>query len=233
MRNVLGIAAFALSFWLTLSSNGFAAPAKSEVSVQAGLVDLNLASRKQLMTLPGIGENEAVKIIEGRPYYAKTELMKKGIVSAETFYGIVEKITIDWEAYGKAKKAEAEKSFRSMLGAGGKKVKTRSGLVYQDIVKGSGKAAAVGKVVKVHYTGWLKDGTKFDSSRDRGEPITFVLGKGEVIRGWDEGIQSMKVGGKRILTIPAKLGYGEKGAGNTIPPNATLIFEVELDSVLE
>ena len=105
---------------------------------------------------------------------------------------------------------------------------TPSGLIIEDLVEGSGAVAAAGQTVSVHYTGWLTDGTKFDSSKDRNEPFDFVLGGGMVIRGWDEGVQGMKAGGKRKLTIPAELGYGARGAGGVIPPNATLVFEVEL-----
>ena len=106
-------------------------------------------------------------------------------------------------------------------------VTTPSGLKYQDLVMGDGATAESGKRVSVHYTGWLTDNTKFDSSVDRGQPFEFVLGQGQVIRGWDEGVSGMKVHGKRRLTIPSDLGYGPRGQG-PIPPNATLIFEVEL-----
>jgi FKBP-type peptidyl-prolyl cis-trans isomerase FkpA len=111
--------------------------------------------------------------------------------------------------------------------------KTDSGLEFKDLVVGTGAQAAAGQHVTVHYTGWLQNpdgsaGKKFDSSLDRGQPFDFPLGAGRVIRGWDEGVAGMKVGGKRRLVIPAALGYGARGAGGAIPPNATLIFEVEL-----
>ena len=108
---------------------------------------------------------------------------------------------------------------------------TASGLQIEELVVGSGNAATAGQKVSVHYTGWLTNGTKFDSSKDRGEPFIFPLGKGHVIRGWDEGVAGMKVGGKRKLTIPPQLGYGARGAGGVIPPNATLVFEVEFFDV--
>lgn len=107
-------------------------------------------------------------------------------------------------------------------------VTTPSGLKYVDQTVGTGDVAVVGKNVSVHYTGWLENGKKFDSSVDRGQPFSFPLGAGRVIKGWDEGVQGMKVGGKRKLTIPSDLGYGSRGAGGVIPPNATLIFDVEL-----
>jgi FKBP-type peptidyl-prolyl cis-trans isomerase FkpA len=106
-------------------------------------------------------------------------------------------------------------------------ITTASGLQYEEITIGSGATAKAGNLVSVHYTGWLTDGTKFDSSKDRNEPFDFNLGAGQVIKGWDEGVQGMQVGGVRKLTIPAALGYGARGAGGVIPPNATLIFEVE------
>ena len=105
---------------------------------------------------------------------------------------------------------------------------TSSGLQYWDILVGSGATAVAGSTVKVHYSGFLTTGEKFDSSRDRGEPFSFPLGAGQVIKGWDEGVAGMKVGGQRQLRIPPQLGYGAAGAGGAIPPNATLIFDVEL-----
>jgi FKBP-type peptidyl-prolyl cis-trans isomerase FkpA len=110
-----------------------------------------------------------------------------------------------------------------------------SGLQYEDTVPGSGAQAQAGQDVKVHYTGWLYEngeaGRKFDSSKDRNDPFEFSLGAGMVIKGWDEGVQGMKVGGTRRLVIPPQLGYGARGAGGVIPPNATLLFEVELLAV--
>ena len=105
---------------------------------------------------------------------------------------------------------------------------TASGLVIEEVLVGEGAEARAGQMVSVHYTGWLTDGTKFDSSKDRNEPFEFPLGARHVIAGWDEGVQGMKIGGTRTLTIPAALGYGARGAGGVIPPNATLVFEVEL-----
>ena len=107
-------------------------------------------------------------------------------------------------------------------------ITTPSGLTIEELVVGSGADARSGQKVSVHYTGWLTNGTKFDSSKDRNDPFVFPLGAGRVIKGWDEGVQGMKVGGKRKLTIPPALGYGARGAGGVIPPNATLVFEVEL-----
>src|SRR5919107_884975 len=113
-------------------------------------------------------------------------------------------------------------------GGGGQEVTTTSGLTYTDTKVGTGAEAKAGQTAVVHYTGWLTNGTKFDSSKDRGQPFSFPLGGGRVIKGWDEGVQGMKVGGARKLTIPASLGYGAQGAGGVIPPNATLVFEVDL-----
>ena len=108
---------------------------------------------------------------------------------------------------------------------------TPSGLIFEELAVGGGDEAQKGQRVTVHYTGWLTNGTKFDSSKDHGEPFSFKLGAGQVIAGWDEGVAGMKVGGQRKLTIPPELGYGARGAGGVIPPNATLVFEVELLAV--
>ena len=107
-------------------------------------------------------------------------------------------------------------------------ITTASGLIYEDTIEGNGAEAKAGHFVTVHYTGWLTNGQKFDSSKDRDEPFEFPLGARHVIAGWDEGVQGMKVGGTRKLTIPPDLGYGKRGAGGVIPPDATLVFEVEL-----
>jgi FKBP-type peptidyl-prolyl cis-trans isomerase FkpA len=113
----------------------------------------------------------------------------------------------------------------------GKEVVTRSGLKYVDLKVGAGDAAHPAQVVDVHYTGWLTDGTKFESSRDANQPLTFRVGAGDVLKGWDEGVIGMKVGGKRRLVLPPELGYGKQGAGSVVPPNATLVFEFELLAV--
>jgi len=107
-------------------------------------------------------------------------------------------------------------------------VTTESGLQYVELVKGTGREAELGDTATVHYTGWLADGTKFDSSHDRGQPFSFRVGTGQVIKGWDEGVLGMRIGAKRKLIVPPDLGYGARGAGSVIPPNATLTFEVEL-----
>ncbi len=106
--------------------------------------------------------------------------------------------------------------------------RTASGLYVKDLAEGSGEAVAAGQTAVVHYTGWLPDGTKFDSSRDRNEPLAFTVGVGRVIPGWEEGVTGMRVGGRRMLVIPPALGYGAQGAGTVIPPNATLVFDIEL-----
>ena len=111
-------------------------------------------------------------------------------------------------------------------------ITTASGLIIEDTILGTGAEAKAGNQVVVHYTGWLTDGRKFDSSKERNDPFAFGLGRRQVIAGWDEGVQGMKVGGTRKLTIPPQLGYGARGAGGVIPPNATLVFEVELLEVL-
>lgn len=110
-------------------------------------------------------------------------------------------------------------------------ITTPSGLKYTDVTPGAGANPKSGQRVTVHYTGTLSDGKKFDSSRDRGAPFTFTIGKGQVIKGWDEGVMSMQVGGRRELVIPGDLGYGPRGYPGLIPPNATLMFDVELISV--
>ncbi len=121
--------------------------------------------------------------------------------------------------------ADASGAAASSAGA---TVTTASGLQYVILNPGNGPEAKAGENVTVHYTGWLTDGTKFDSSLDRGQPFSFALGAGQVIKGWDEGVAGMKVGEKRKLIIPSNLGYGPQGAGNVIPPNSTLVFEVQL-----
>jgi peptidylprolyl isomerase len=126
----------------------------------------------------------------------------------------------------------AGQTFTAVAARAADEVTTPSGLRYTDMKVGSGATARAGQTAVVHYTGWLyqggKKGAKFDSSRDRGQPFAFPLGAGRVIRGWDEGVAGMKVGGQRTLVIPPELGYGARGAGGVIPPNATLIFDVEL-----
>ena len=126
------------------------------------------------------------------------------------------------------RKAAAE-GFASELGVDTTRMtKEPSGLHYQDVTTGSGTEATPGHAVTVHYTGWLPNGKKFDSSRDHGEPFTFTLGAGQVITGWDQGVAGMRVGGRRKLVLPPDLGYGAAGAPPDIPPNATLVFDVEL-----
>ena len=125
-----------------------------------------------------------------------------------------------------AVQAPAEKPAAAAPAAG--EVVLPGGLKYVDLKVGDGEIAEAGLTATVHYTGWLTDGTKFDSSVDRNQPFQFRIGAGNVIRGWDEGVKGMRVGGKRHLTIPPDMGYGDRGAGGVIPPNATLVFDVEL-----
>ena len=125
-------------------------------------------------------------------------------------------------------KAETKKVLVKKETESAKVITTTSGLKYTELKEGTGLSPKKGQTVKVHYTGWLENGTKFDSSVDRGEPFSFVIGVGQVIKGWDEGVLTMKIGSKRKLTIPADLAYGSQGAGAVIPPNSTLIFDVEL-----
>lgn len=154
----------------------------------------------------------------------KTTLIIYGcMVCVSLFSGCTDKI-VENEVKEKLKQVKKQE---------GKMITTDSGLKYEILSKGSSDVTPkTGQNVVVHYTGWLDNngekGTKFDSSVDRGAPFTFTIGVGQVIKGWDEGVASMKVGEKRRLTIPAALGYGARGAGNVIPPNATLIFDVEL-----
>ncbi len=126
----------------------------------------------------------------------------------------------------RAGEGQAEKKSESKM------TKTSSGLQYEDVTAGTGASPRSGQTCVMHYTGWLWEdgakGKKFDSSVDRGKPFEFVIGQGQVIKGWDEGVSTMKVGGKRTLLIPPQLGYGARGAGGVIPPNATLLFDVEL-----
>lgn len=134
-------------------------------------------------------------------------------------------------AVGCAKKGVQNQAASTNTAAGSNMVVTASGLKYQILKEGDGAVAKAGQTVTVIYTGWLTDGTKFDSSLDHGGTFQFQLGAGRVIKGWDEGVAGMKVGEKRKLTIPPDLGYGAQGADGAIPPNATLVFDVELAGV--
>ena len=146
----------------------------------------------------------------------------------QRFVFVVGLFAIFGAAAGCGGEKSAAPSTSSPMKVSGQPTTTASGLQYWDIVVGTGPAATPGNVVKVHYTGFLTSGEKFDSSRDRGEPFSFPLGGGQVIKGWDEGVAGMKVGGQRQMRIPPALGYGANGAGSGIPPNATLVFDVEL-----
>jgi FKBP-type peptidyl-prolyl cis-trans isomerase len=141
---------------------------------------------------------------------------------------IVAVIAIVAVAYGCGKSEKSGSSASGPMKVTGSPTTTPSGLQYWDIVAGNGPTATPGNMVHVHYSGYLTSGEKFDSSRDRNEPFSFPLGAGQVIKGWDEGVAGMKVGGQRQLRIPPALGYGSAGAGGAIPPNATLVFDVEL-----
>lgn len=153
------------------------------------------------------------------------------LMAAQTSKFGAQKSTAAPEAAATPKAAAAPKT-SGPTPVTGKPHTTLSGVEYWDIKVGTGPTAVAGKKLSMHYTGWLTDGKKFDSSLDRrGEPFEFTLGRGQVIKGWDEGVTGMKVGGKRQLKIPPAAGYGARGAGNVIPPNATLIFDVELLAV--
>jgi FKBP-type peptidyl-prolyl cis-trans isomerase len=141
---------------------------------------------------------------------------------------IVAVIAIVAVVYGCGKSEKSGSSSSGPMKVAGSPTTTPSGLQYWDIVAGNGPTATPGNMVHVHYSGYLTSGEKFDSSRDRNEPFSFPLGAGQVIKGWDEGVAGMKVGGQRQLRIPPALGYGSAGAGGAIPPNATLVFDVEL-----
>lgn len=144
------------------------------------------------------------------------------ILSLTTFFSMALTLAMS----GCTKNSETKDSSKANVGSA--ETTSVTELQIKDLKVGTGEEAKSGKKVSVHYTGWLTDGTKFDSSVDRGTPFPFVLGQGRVIPGWEQGVAGMKVGGKRKLTIPPQLGYGERGAGGVIPPNATLVFDVEL-----
>ena len=183
------------------------------------------------------GEEKKVEQVEkkavDKPEENKAEEKKEEAVAEEKKEeAVAEEKKEEAVAEEKKDEAVAEEKKEEPVNAekAGGVVTTESGLQYEDVAVGDGATPEKGKRVTVHYTGKLTNGKgkKFDSSVDRGQPFTFVIGVGQVIRGWDEGVMSMKVGGKRELTIPPDLGYGARGAGGVIPPNATLFFEVEL-----
>ena len=155
---------------------------------------------------------------KGEAIAANLGEMETPVVAETQIAQAAEDLTVEEEATTDETAEETEETL----------VTTDSGLQYEDIVEGTGAMPQKGQRVTVHYTGTLEDGTKFDSSRDRNRPFSFTIGVGQVIKGWDEGVMSMRVGGQRKLVIPPELGYGTRGAGGVIPPNATLLFDVEL-----
>ncbi len=163
----------------------------------------------------------SVTLADDKPDSSKTEAVKATETAKEVKAEAVKADTVKTTSAVKPTHAVAGKMEKQDT------VTTASGLKYIDIKVGNGAVPKAGQVVEVHYTGWLTDGKKFDSSKDRNKPFSFPLGQGRVIKGWDEGLSTMKVGGVRRLIIPPQLGYGTSGAGGVIPPNATLVFEVE------